>query len=484
MGVPDRLVGNRHSPELVLCASNPRRSCGKCVTQQVSEASGFCTDRFMLFPAHRAVPRLRDSMKYKNELSSCVWRTVASGLLLFVTAIPLNQATAQSLHLCSWPFEVTGHGITNVATPDTNATYWVMPLDTNLWNRVIIEGQYPEARFFNFTIYQETGSLVDTILDASIAPDSGSVNPFAVKVGDGHPNTYTIQVGRNIGGSGNSLLLGASRLEFLVYRVYAPDSTFDRMGGGGVPTITLVGPNGSILKLQPCPFADTESNLINTITLLRMNGFTDAVNFLQQILMTAGVGTGSCTSGQPAPATTVNFEIASLGADFFPNPQTTYLETPGLCFQAGKVLVVKGRAPVFPNTYNGESVFDPAPPFDQGSNIQLRYWSMCNNNREPPFSVIACQADFATTIEKISDHNHRYTYTYTYIVSADLAPPPWLPANATWLPWGPIDIPKNLIFRALLSENSFALTRDYYPRAVFCDLAVLQACLAAAAPQM
>jgi hypothetical protein len=135
-------------------------------------------------------------MKYKNELSSCVWRTVASGLLLLVTAIPLNQATAQSLHLCSWPFEVTGHGITNVATPDTNATYWVMPLDTNLWNRVIIEGQYPEARFFNFTIYQETGSLVDTILDASIAPDSGSVNPFAVKVGDGHPNTYTIQVGR------------------------------------------------------------------------------------------------------------------------------------------------------------------------------------------------------------------------------------------------------------------------------------------------
>jgi hypothetical protein len=168
----------------------------------------------------------------------------------------------------------------------------------------------------------------------------------------------------------------------------------------------------------------------------------------------------------------VPFPPATLGADFFPNPQTTYLETPGFCFQPGKILVIRGKAAVFPDTYSGGSVFQPA--FD--GQIQLRYWSMCNNVRVVPYPVVGCQADFETR----RDQNQ----FYTYVVSNDPGPPPWLPAGANWIPWGPTTLPQNLIFRNVLPSN-FAPTGDYVPRGVFCDQAVFinggaAACFAAA----
>jgi hypothetical protein len=117
------------------------------------------------------------------------------GLPLFLLSalLPLRDASAQALPICSWPFEVTGQGITNVATPDTNATYWVMPLDTSRWPAMIIQGQYPQARFFNFTTYVATGAPVASIIDADIAPDQGNTNPFASPA-DNEPHNYTVTV--------------------------------------------------------------------------------------------------------------------------------------------------------------------------------------------------------------------------------------------------------------------------------------------------
>jgi hypothetical protein len=94
-------------------------------------------------------------------------------------------------------------------------------------------------------------------------------------------------------------------------------------------------------------------------------------------------------------------------------------------------VVIRGKAAVFPDMYNGSTVFAPAIP----GAIQLRYWSMCNNDKTILNPVIACQADFATNLDR--------KQFYTYIISADLASPSWLPADATWLPWGSIDIPRD-----------------------------------------
>ena len=100
--------------------------------------------------------------------------------VVVLLGVSVSHAAPPLLPVCSWPFEVTGHGLTNVATPDTNATYWVMPLDTSQWQTMVLHGQYPEARFFNVTTYTATGALVESLLDAEIAPDPGSTNPFAM----------------------------------------------------------------------------------------------------------------------------------------------------------------------------------------------------------------------------------------------------------------------------------------------------------------
>ncbi len=406
-----------------------------------------------------------------NWLSNVLSR-ICLATSIITLGVPVAHAAVPLLPVCSWPFESTGQGITNVATPDTNATYWIMPFDTNLWNAMVIQGTYPDVRFFNLSSYNHTGSLISTLYDSQIMPDPGSTNPFATPAAN-EPHSYTVTVSASGLGSTNVLKVGGSQLAFVVYRVYVPDQGLDRTGGFGVPGVSLVARDGTVRKLQPCPFAGAEGSLGNMITLLLASGFRDAADFLQNILAAANQRasiTGGCTPGQPAPAA-VTFGAAP-GQDFFPNPQTTYLQTSNLCFQPSKIVVVRGKAFVFSNTYPGGSVFQPA--FDD--QVQVRYWSMCNNDGVIPYPVIGCQADFETRLDP--------TQFYTYVVSNDPAPPPWLPVDATWLPWGATNVPITLIFRTILPENA-TVTGDYSPKGVICDQALFivqgwQACFAAA----
>jgi hypothetical protein len=388
----------------------------------------------------------------------------------------VSQAATPLLPVCSWPFEVTGQGVTNVATPDTNATYWVMPLDLNRWRGMVVHGQYPDARFFNFSTYTATGSFIDTIFDAKIAPDPGSANPFA-EAGPDRPGNYTVTIGAANPESSNFLSVGGGRFAFVVYRIYLPDQGLDRTGGVGVPAVTLTDFSGSSRTLRPCPFADAEASLGNLILLLEAGGITDAAKFLGQILSLANQSPlGTCSPNQAGPAA-ITFNAAVPGASFFPNPQTTYFQTANLCFQPNEILVIRGKAPVFPNTYPrpplGGSVFQPA--FDD--QIQLRYWSMCNNVGVLPYPVVGCEADAVTELDQ--------NQFYTYVISNDPAPPSWLSPGVTWLPWGPISFPITLIFRNILPENGFAATGDYVPIGVFCSQSQFtmqgwQGCFAAA----
>jgi hypothetical protein len=379
----------------------------------------------------------------------------------------VSRAATPILPVCSWPFEVTGQGITNVATPDTNATYWVMPLDLSRWRTMVIRGQYPDARFFNFSTYTATGSLVDTIYDANIVADPGSTNPFAPP-GSEVTGNYTVTIGAANPGSGNFLSAGGSRFAFIVYRIFLPDQGSDRTGGVGVPAVTLTDFSGNLRTLRPCPFAEAETSLGNLILLLEAAGMSDAAKFLGQILRLANQSPlATCSPNQAGPAA-VTFSTAVPGVNFFPNPQTTYFQTANLCFQPGEILVIRGKAPIFPSTYTGGSVFEPI-------DAQLRYWSMCNNVGVLPNPVVACAADAMTELD--SDQ------FYTYVVSNDPVPPS--ASDVTWLPWGPISFPITLIFRNVLPENDFVPTGDYVPAGAFCNEATFmtggwKGCFAAA----
>jgi hypothetical protein len=390
-----------------------------------------------------------------NWLKTLATRVCIAALFAGFSAAT-SQAAAAILPVCSWPFEVTGQGITNIATPDTNASYWVMPVDLSIWRAMVIHGQYPDARFFNFSSYTATGAFVDTIFDANMVPDPGNPNPFA-EAGPDIAGNYTLTIGAANPRVGNFLSTGGSRFAFVVYRIYLPDKGLDRTGGVGVPGVTLTDLGGNSRTLKPCPFADAETSLGNLILLLEAAGMTDAAKFLGQILSLANRSPlGTCRPNQTGP-TAVTFSSAAPGVNFFPNPQTTYFQTANLCFQPNQILVIRGKAPVFPNTYLGSSVFQSA--FD--TQIQLRYWSMCNNVGVLPNPVVACDPDAATELDQ--------NQIYTYVVSNDPAPPIWLPPGATWLPWGPTSFPITLIFRNLLPENSFVPTGAYVPIGAFCS---------------
>jgi hypothetical protein len=309
-----------------------------------------------------------------NRLVRLFTRVFLAGLFVSV-AISASRAAMPLLPTCSWPFEVTGQGLSNVATPDTNATYWVMPLDTSRWRAVVINGTYPNARFFNFNTYSATGALIDSIVDANLQP--GDANPFATPAPAGSEN-YTLSIGSNASGSMNVLGTGGAPFVFIVYRVYLADQGRDRTGGVGLPILSLTDLRGNTRNLQPCPFANAETSLPSLILLLQAAGFSNAANFLEQILTLANQSAiAACSGGQPGPAPVI-FSSSVPGANFFPNPQTTYFQTANVCYRSNKVLVVRGKAPVFPDTYRGGSVFQPAPGL--AGSIQLRYWSMCNND--------------------------------------------------------------------------------------------------------
>jgi hypothetical protein len=378
-----------------------------------------------------------------------------------IFSIPVAYAAVPLLPLCSWPVESTGQGFLNVATQDTNTTYWFMPIDTSRWKSVTIRGTYPNARLFNYATYGPTGLLIDTLLDEDIVPDNGNANPFTTATAAGS-NTYTVTVGPGSAGASNLLSTGGSRLIYVIYRVIVPDKGLDRGGGVDVPSVTLVAQDGTERRLRACPFASAESSLGGMVPILIASGFSQAANFLQKILDAAHQRTsltGSCnTASQPLRPAALKFGPAP-GTDFFPNPPTAYLQTPNECFHANEVIVVRGKALVFPKTYVGGSISDPA--FD--GQIQARYWSMCNNDGVFPYPVIACAGDFQTTLDK-----DQY---YTYVVSTDPAP-----ADTNWLPWGPTNLPVTLILRSISFDPQYeTIPSDYYPQGVICDKTVLTA---------
>jgi hypothetical protein len=99
--------------------------------------------------------------------------------------------------------------------------------------------------------------------------------------------------------------------------------------------------------------------------------------------------------------------MAAEGA--FPNVFNAYVSAV-VKYQPGRIVVVRGQAPRFPDTRNGVPVTTPQ---------DLRYWSLCNNNHAFPYPVVDCKADFQTARDSQG--------FYTYIVATPEDIPRTLP---------------------------------------------------------
>jgi hypothetical protein len=394
-----------------------------------------------------------------NSLRLPIGRTITTSFtplvfLALLLAWP-NISRSQTSLPCSWPLEVTGRGSgdTNVFNPDTDATYWAMAVDTSTWQAMIVTGQYPQSRFFSFDTYFQQGGLVASIYDATIAPNSGSTNPFTpVHAGDGR--NYAVTIDGNASGSGNHIQWAVNQTTYVIYRVYVADRGLTREAGVPLPTVTLVDASGNSYPISRCTPTGNSSNAL-------LQDLKDKV-----ALMQAGAASSApaCPSPQPQPDQ-VMF-TANSGGGVFPNPQNIYYSARGLCAESGRVVVIRGKAPNFPNTYYGSSIFQPALPGD----IQLRYWSLCNDENESPYPAVDCRADHSTQLDSKG--------FYTYVIASDesLANSPNAPSSifsqVTLLRWGDPTLSNNILFREMLPASGFALTGDYFPTGVFCDTGV------------
>jgi hypothetical protein len=415
----------------------------------------------------------------------------AAHLFALLTYMPLFAA-AQALPVCSWPLETTGKGVSNVAYPDTNATYWTMPFDSARWESIVITGTYPQARFFSIVSYNASGSVVEdqgSLNDVDINPDPGYTNPFRENAVEGEPQRYTITVSRAApNGEPNSLQLAGTRLGWIIYRIYVANGGLQRNAGVPLPTIKVFSHDGRSHVVPPCPSRHSSAAAAGLMTALASQGLDANAALPRELIDAAEQTTSQEASCQPTPL--ISWIPKNTGG-YFPNPANKYIAIPGLCFQPNRILLVRGKGPVFPDTYHGGPIWKP-------EGIQVRYWSLCNNDQRSPYPVVACQADHSTNL----DQSGYYTYVISEPERGEV--PSWLPPEATWLRWGLQTDTKILLVRNMLPDPNFQnsvqaainagcvvdnqsgaqpsrdeivkqgecahdVMKEYYPKAVYCD---------------
>ncbi|QTE02946.1 hypothetical protein [Streptomyces cyanogenus] len=362
---------------------------------------------------------------------------------------------------CAWP-AVVRPGRLNFAFPETNATYWLTPYQLNKGDRLVVDGTYPSARFTALTAYDRKGAPIDALADYQISPSAGSKNPFAVPDAGTDPAHHRYQVTVKPGvaaGSGADTIAAttnsaASGAGFLVLRIYVPDNESSLAGGVPLPTLSIERQGSSPSAMKTCPRADSPQGPSGPLA--------DTLRKLVKDNAPAGkfAGCGTFTTSDPG------FASPTKVLGLFPNPYNKYLCAP-LAYESGRIAVVRGKAPTFPNTVNNQSVL---------TKTQLRYWSLCQNQWQLPYPVSSCAADFQTALDKDG--------RYTYVVSTRQD----RPANATtekgvtWIDWGPTNVSSVLFFRNMLPADDFPnaiqgvkkgddpakVMGDYYPTVTYC----------------
>ena len=421
-------------------------------------------------------------------------RTAVALVVPFLIGAMLGPTTAGEIEPigCSWPTWLNEDTV-NFAYPDDSATYWGTHVPFVPGARLVIEGRFPAARYFSFHAYDEVQRPVDSIADLEIDPVSG-VNPFRGGRGDGRyevfieftappekPAPNTVYAGAMANGAPNPA-------GFILYRVYTPDDPEDR-GGGPLPVITLEAGGQTLVEFGDCdPLPPDAGGSINDVVAEQnytyvTPGRTHHPAATNPPTFKPFYGTDQFPRDFTADGQGSAAEAESEGG-FLSNQQIAYLYA-YTSREYGDVLVMRGKAPSFPDTRAGDR-----PSLRR----QVRYWSVCQNNGITQ-RMTDCTPDHETPLDK-----HGY---FTVVISD----PKDRPDNATvdndvrWLPWGGVYYDGLVIYRHMLPSAGFqeAIQRvpegkrpepvmgDYYPTAAYCSRADFeaggwQACFAAKGP--
>jgi hypothetical protein len=400
-----------------------------------------------------------------------------------------QTSAASAEGLCSWP-TVSNPDLLNIAYPDESATYWGAALPILPGTRVRIEGQYPQARYFSFNVYDPLQRPVDAIADFDLLPRVAGTNSFSragVAAGADYvayivpeprpenPEPNTIYAGSLELPGGNVLPLNP--FPIVLYRIYLPE--VDGTGGVPLPRLTFESADGSQAPLT-----------LGLCTPLPPEGTPPILN---DLIREASFPGAARPSEAPPPRVTRFYNLfetlrvlisGQAGIEIPPNPLTEsgaggFLSNRDIAYvsalfrrNSGQLYVVRARAPTAAR-HPSDAPLGAA---------QLRYWSLCTNEVASQ-RFVACVHDAQVPLDALG---------YFTLVVSD---PEDRPANAIpengmiWLPWGGIYPDSLLIYRHMLPNPGFAeaiqnvpygtpqedVMGEYYPRAAYCDRATVEA---------
>ena len=386
---------------------------------------------------------------------------IALGLLLLpLMAAPAAAVTTDDYpRSCAWAAADDPNAI-NVAYPDEGANYWGSILAIPPGATARFTGEFPHARYMSFNAYDPSVSPVDAIADVQIVPADGSDNPFL----PGADRTvtdrqYTVTITGEPAPEDpndreeNTVYAGFADQDIpgfgILYRVYVPDDGRDPSGGVGLPRLSIELADGTIIEdeAQACTILNVTGP--PTVNELQESGDLgdppgDSVGardvlawrrFFNLPLVQGEAATGN-TPFAPVRGTIP----ASNNGGYLSNVHNTYAYT--IADRAlGPVVVLEGRAPTVPSTLAGQPVMGDG---------QLRYWSLCQNERQST-RFIGCTYDEVAVLGGNG--------SFTTVMST----PEDRPANATeecgvnWLPWGAQ--PEGLLtVRQMLARPDFVQT--------------------------
>lgn len=376
---------------------------------------------------------------------------------------------------CSWPLTLRH---INLAYPDDSADYWMTHFGAVPGSRLVIKGRFPAARYFSFHAYDEAQRPVASISDHEIVPDQGA-NPFQrpskkggrytvhvvfePKPKDPEPNT--VYAGEMADGSPNPA-------GFVIYRIYIPDNAKQTTGGVPLPDVTVETAGGAVSQpLGQCealpPAAGGEVDRLareSNYTYVGPNR-THVPGTHETPLWKRFYGTDR-EFRDWCPDPRCQDTGPKMRSGFLANEQISYLYT-RISHEYGEVVVIKAKAPTFPDTRNGDDV---------SRSRQVRYWSFCQNN-DATQRVVACSPDHQTVVD---DDGYA-----TFVISD----PEDRPKTATrangvnYLEWGGLYYTGIVIYRHMLPAGSFdeaiqnipegtpppKVMKDYMPVAAYCD---------------
>jgi hypothetical protein len=361
-----------------------------------------------------------------------------------------TEAQKAAIKSCFWPTARTRSGYLTTDTnnpavdnqlPDTGNTYQLTALTIPAGAHIVVKGEFPHVRHWNFVTYSPEGIPRDGLADRDIVPDPGSQNPFQVGTRRDTPKrnyTFSIVSGEpTTPRPANTVYTRAAPGEPVGFfmRNYVPDGSKDFYGGVALPTIELHTADGKVLQGEEA-CAATNAPMRGKQPVLSVN---PKLWVAMTHLFTSDATTAPAKPFEVEPLEMFFNRLHLVTRLFFPSlPTAKFAEQKGGFWsnadtrygykffnqQHGKVYALRGKSPKTPPTWHGQG-----GPLEKAD---MSYWSVCTVMGMAQGMAVDCVYD--EIVEPTLDAQRKYTIVISRAVDR--------PANATekcgavWMEWG------------------------------------------------